>query len=112
MRRKDLAYRRWNFARRIIGHHFKGRARRLTSTFSLPPSKLPSVGEPFGEAFRQTGGTDFLLSRGNVVIQPAQLDRALVHVVDNISGFGIVIAGLADSADVDEIFFAGLDFEF
>jgi hypothetical protein len=73
---------------------------------------LPSKFQPFGKAFGQAGGADFFLRSGNVVIEPAKFNGSGVHVVNNVGGPGVVVARLADGADVDEIFFGGINFEF
>src|SRR5215204_2540614 len=67
--------------------------------------------QPFGQSRGEAGIEDFFLGLGDVIIEPAQFDRGLVHVVNDVSGFGIIIAGLTDGADVDEIFFTGLNLE-
>ena len=79
----------------------------LHSTFMLS-----SHFQSFGEALGQTGGADFFLRGGDVVFQPAQFDGAGVRVVDDIGGFGIIVARLADGSDVDELFFGRINFEF
>ena len=44
---------------------------------------------------------------------PAGATRwCLIHIIDHVSGLGIVVARLADGADVDEILLARLDLEF
>ena len=73
---------------------------------------LPSELQPFGETFGQAGGADFFLGGGNVVIEPAQFNGSGVHVVDDVGAFGVVVAWLADGADVDEIFFGRINFKF
>ena len=75
--------------------------------------KSPAEFQPFGETFGQAGGADFFLRGGNVVIEPAKFNGSGVHVVNDVGAFGVVVAWLADGADVDEIFFEGsiLNFE-
>src|ERR1039458_10898123 len=73
---------------------------------------LPSELQPFGEAFRQAGGADFFLGGGDVVIEPAKFNGSGVHVVNDIGGLGVVVARLADGADVDEILFGRINFKF
>ena len=73
---------------------------------------LFAEGEALGEPGREAGIENFLLCGGDIVFQAAKLNSRFIDVVDDISGFGIIVARLADSADVDEIFLTGLDFEF
>ena len=73
---------------------------------------LPSIREPFGEAFRKSGGADFCLRSFDIVIEAAEFDRAGVHVVEDVGALGIIIARLADGTDVDEIFFGRINFKF
>src|SRR5437667_12070550 len=68
--------------------------------------------QPFRQPGREAGGHDLGLCNRNAVVQSPQLHRAFVHVVDDIRGSGIAVARLADTADVDEILPARLDFEF
>src|SRR5436190_21989369 len=77
-------------------------------------SDYPSLPQrqPFREAGREAGSHDLGLRSRNVVVQSPQFHRAFVHVVNDISRFGIAVARLADAADVDEILPARLDFEF
>jgi hypothetical protein len=65
--------------------------------------------QPFGEAFRQSGRANLRLSRGDIVIQAAQLDSAFFHVVDDVATLGISIARLTDTADVYKVFFSRLN---
>jgi hypothetical protein len=61
---------------------------------------------------RQTRIQNFLLRRADVVIEAAEFDGTFVQIVNYVSGFRVAITGLADTANVYEIFFAGFDFEF
>src|ERR1022692_2423228 len=81
----------------------------LHSTFFILhlPAKLKALGEALGQA----GVADFLLGGGDVVVEAAQFDRAGVHVINDVAGLGIVVAGLADGAHVDEIFFGRVNFK-
>src|SRR5689334_6683802 len=64
-----------------------------------------------GQSLRQPGFHDLPLGGRYVVVEAAQFDRALIHVVNHVACLGIAIARLADGAHVDEIFFAGLGLE-
>src|SRR5207249_4893948 len=68
--------------------------------------------QPIRKPWRQAGFENFLLRFRDVVIKPAQFDRAFVQVVNNVSSLRIAVARLADAADVDEIFAAGFNLEF
>src|SRR5437764_2641004 len=71
-------------------------------------SKCQSLRETRGKA-----GLEYLFLRsGNVVFQPAQFNRRLVHVIDDIRRFGVVVARLPNSTHIYEVLFARLDFEF
>src|SRR5579859_1947469 len=73
------------------------------------PAALSTEGQAFGQTRGQARVENFFLGGRDVVIQPAQLDGAFVHVVDDVGGFGIVVARLADAPDVDEILAARLE---
>ena len=47
----------------------------------------------------------------DVVVEAAKFDGLRVHVVDDIGALRIIVARLADGADVDEIFFGRIHFE-
>src|SRR5688572_11027489 len=72
---------------------------------------LLAVGEAFGEAGGKAGLKNLLLGFGNVVIEPAQLDRSFIQIINDVGGFRVVVARLTDAADVHEIFPAGLHLE-
>jgi hypothetical protein len=71
---------------------------------------------PFRQAMSQARGQariqNLLLGGADVVIEAAEFDGTFVEIVDHVGGFGIAVTGLADTADVYEILFARLDFEF
>src|SRR5215471_7907762 len=77
-----------------------------------PGEVLFAKSKPFGQPWRQSRIEDFLLSRGDIVLETTQFNRALVDVINDVGGFGVVIARLSDGADINEVFFARLDFEF
>src|SRR5205823_12292298 len=73
---------------------------------------LFAVGQSLGQARGQSRFEDFLLRLGNIVVEPAEFDRLLVKIVNDVSGFGDAVARLTNAADVDKILAPGLDFEF
>src|SRR5579871_774091 len=54
---------------------------------------------------------NIVLCAGDVIIHPSQFDRGLVHVIDHIRRLRIVVARLADTADVHKIFLARVHLE-
>src|SRR5438270_4616080 len=71
-----------------------------------------SESQPLGQPRRQASIQNFFLRGGNVVIKSAQFDGAFINVINDVCGFRIVVARLADGADIYEIFFPLLDLEF
>src|SRR5689334_19416837 len=72
---------------------------------------LLAESQPLRQTRRQSGIKDLLLRRRDVVLQPAQLDKAFFRIVNHVSGFRVVIPRLADRSDIDEILLPGLDLE-
>src|SRR5690349_5980581 len=95
---KRDVYRKWRVANSAAAFRHRG-------------GSSSSVSKSFRQPFRQTGCENLLLRPGNIVIQPTQLNGAFVHVINDISGLGIVITRLADRPHVYEVFLAGFDFE-
>src|SRR5215831_5056179 len=71
--------------------------------------RLSAEGETFCQTRRQSGVEDFFLRTRDVVFKAAEFNGAFIDIKHDVGGLGIVIARLPDCADVDEIFFAGLD---
>ena len=49
--------------------------------------------------------------RRHVVLDAAQFDQVVGQIENDVSGFRVAVAGLADGAGVDEVFAADLDFD-
>lgn len=67
--------------------------------------------EAMGQARGETGLQDFALGGADIVVETTDFDGSFVEVVDNVAGFGVAVAGLADAADIDEIFLARFGLE-
>src|ERR1041385_6725332 len=80
--------------------------------FTIRIFRSLAEGKALGQARGKPGIEDFFLRGGDIVLEASQFDGAFVHVVNDVGSFGIIVARLADRADVYKILFAGLDFEF
>ena len=70
---------------------------------------LLAHGEAVGEALGEAGVDDFVLGGVDVVLDAAEFDEVLGGGVKAVGGVPVAIARLAYAADVDEVFFVGLD---
>ena len=62
-----------------------------------------------GELVGKAGLSDFVLDGGDIVVEALDLDALGVGVVDDVGGFWIAVARLADGTNVDEVATAGFD---
>src|SRR5271155_5292847 len=67
---------------------FKATRRRLWPAGGEDGLELFADGQTLGQSRRQASLNYFLLRRRNVVIQPPQFNRSLVHVINHVSGLG------------------------
>lgn len=67
--------------------------------------------EAFCKLVREPGGADFALSGFDVVGDAADGDLLIIVVVEGVGAAPVAVSGLADAADIDEVFAAGIDAE-
>ena len=67
--------------------------------------------EAFCKLVREAGGADFALSGFDVVGDAADGDLLIIVVVEGVGAAPVAVSGLADAADIDEVFAAGIDAE-
>src|ERR1700685_918359 len=78
--------------------------RQRASMAKAVAAKLHGVGKAFSEPGGQSGVHNLGLGLGEIVGETAQLDSVGAGIVDDVGGTPVAVAGLADAADVDEIF--------
>ena len=72
---------------------------------------LGTDGEPERQSFGQSGVDDLVLLRGDIVGNPVAGDGSRIGVHDREAGTRVPVARLADAADIEQVFVAGLDFD-
>ncbi len=68
-----------------------------------------ALGDPPRVAGGQAGFLESGLGAGDVIGNTAMDEEALLEVVEHIAGPGIIIAGLANAADIHRVAFLGFE---
>ena len=62
---------------------------------------LQAVIKAINQAFGEVSGPHFILSFGNVICDSVALDYLIRRVINCVTGPGITVTGLADTARID-----------